>query len=112
MDTNITFNYVQKIDSLKGINLKYYPKEDFIIADLDTFKKIENIYETKNLSYEMYQAKRNKNGNKTLVFNKNNGLFASLGFEYDCLFLEDSTITFNVKEFTFKDLYVSLNNIE
>ena len=111
-DTNIHFDYVQKNDSLKNINLKYYPKEEIITADLDTFKKINNSYKTKNIDFEMYQGKKTKNGNKTFVFNEDYGLFATLGFESDCLFLKDSMISFNVKEFTFKDLYVSLNNIE
>lgn len=111
-DTKIHFDYQQKNDSLKDINLKYYPKEDFIIVDLDTFKKIKNNYKTKNLKFNMYQVKKDKNENKTFVFNEDYGLFASLGFGVDCLFLKDSTISFNVKEFTFKDLFVSLNTIE
>ena len=111
-DTNIHFDYAQKIDSLKDINLKYNPKEAVIIVDVDTFKKIENIYKTKNVDFNMYQGKKDKNGHKTFVFNEDYGLFATLGFESDCLFLKDSMISFSVKEFTFKDLYVSLNNIE
>lgn len=107
--TNIHFDYVQKNDSLKDINLKYHPKEDIITTDLDTFKKIKKNYKTKNIDFVMYQ---NKKVNKTFVFNRDYGPLATLGFESDCLFLKDSTISFNVKEFTFKDLYVSLNNIE
>ena len=110
--TNIHFAYAQKNDSLKDFILKYYPKEEIIIADLDTFKKIKNSYKTKNIDFKMYQNKKAKNGNKTFVFNEDYGLFATLGFESDCLFLKDSIISFNVKEFTFKDLFVSLNNTE
>lgn len=102
------FEYVQKNDSLKNINLKYAVLEDFIIVGVDTFNKIQNTYKLKTLIYKMYQFKKDKNNIKTFVFDEDYGLLASLGIDADRAFLEDS-ISPNTKEFLFKELYISLN---
>lgn len=108
-DTIITFKYIQKSDSLKNITLRHHLKKDVIIVDLDTFNKIPNIYKSKSLVYKMYQLKKDKKRYKTLVFNENYGLIASLGSGTDRIFLEDS-ITPIVKEFIFKDLFINVNS--
>jgi hypothetical protein len=104
----VNFEYLQKEDSLKNINLKYDVQEDFITVSSDTFYKIQNNYKLKDLPYKMYQLKKDKNNMKTFVFNPDFGLLASLGIGADCVFLQDS-IAANAKEFIFKELYINLN---
>jgi hypothetical protein len=107
-DNVVNFEYLQKNDSLKNINLKYDVQKDFIAIALDTFNKIQNTYKLKTVTYEMYQLKKDKNNIRTLVFNADYGLLASLGIDADRAFLEDS-ISANTKEFLFKELYINLN---
>jgi hypothetical protein len=109
-DAIVNFEYLHKSDSLKNIRLKHHRKEDIIIVTLDTFNKITNRYKSSNLMFEMYQNKEVENLNKTFVFHEDYGLLASLGFGVDRVFLTDS-ISPNVKEFIFKDLFINLNKI-
>lgn len=106
----VNFEYPHKSDSLKNIRLKYHLKEDIIIVALDTFNRITNSYKLRSLTFKMYQNKEVKNLNKTFVFHEDYGLLASLGFGVDRVFLTDS-ISPNVKEFIFKDLFINLNKI-
>ena len=60
------------------------------------------------MEFNMYQNNRNKVEVRTYVFNKDFGLFASLGFKSHKLYLKDSVNSLE-KENIFKGLFIELN---
>lgn len=106
----ISFNYLQKKDTIKNIDLKYMKEKDIIITNLDTFITTKKHYKSKTLSYTIYKHKLHKSHNRFLVFNKNYGLFANLASGANFLFLRD-TISSYTKGVIFKELFLQVHKI-
>ena len=104
---NFAYSY-RKSDSLINLDFKYLKEKDILVMGLDTLNKIESVFKPKNMEFNMYQSNRNKDEVRTYVFNKEFGLFASLGFKSHQLFLKDSVNSLE-KENIFKGLFIELN---
>ena len=94
---------------MKNINLQHHLKKDILITATDTFYPTKTYYKSKNYDFKLYQNKQIEN-NTTLVFNTDYGLFATLVYEANFLFLKDS-ITETDKEIIYKQLFLNLNTI-
>ena len=105
-----SFDYSQTKDSINNLSLRYKPKKELLIYDLDTFFSIKNAFNSKSHEFKMYQTKEIKSHKKTLVFNTDYGLFATLAFGADFLFLKDS-ISKNDSNIIFKGIILELNKI-
>ena len=109
-DNLVNYTYIHSKDSIKNIFLKYDSNKNVLISDLDTFFISNKSFKTKNVIFGMYQKKEIKSHNTTLVFNKDYGLFATLGYGANFLFLKDS-ISASQKEIIYKQLFLNLNKI-
>jgi hypothetical protein len=105
-----SFDYSQPKDTIKNLSLKYNPKKEVLIYDLDTFFSIKNTFNSKSYEFKMYQTKEIKSHKKTLVFNTDYGLFATLAYGADFLFLKDS-ISKSDSNIIFKGIILELNKI-
>ena len=110
LDSSKEFDYVNATDSIKNIKIIYNLEKDFLLSEIDTFYVIKNIYNSKNLVFKMYQSKEIKSHNRTLVFNKDYGLLASLAIGADFIFLKDSIANIESTE-VFKEIFLDLNKI-
>jgi len=106
----IEYNYTQDKDAIKNIFLKYDSNKNVLISDLDTFLMTNKSFKTKKVNFGMYQSKIIKSHNTTFVFNKDYGLFATLGYGANFLFLKDSTSAIQ-REIIYKQLFLNLNEI-
>jgi len=109
-DGLIEYSYTNDKDAIKNIFLKYDKNKNVLITDLDTFLVTNKSFKTKKVNFEMYQSKEIKSHNTTFVFNEDYGLFATLGYGANFLFLKDSTSA-NQKEIIYKQLFLNLNKI-
>lgn len=106
----IEYNYTNDKDSIKNIFLKYDSNKNVLISDLDTFLITNKIFKTKKVNFGMYQSREIKSHNTTFVFNEDYGLFATLGYGANFLFLKDSTSAIQ-REIIYKQLFLNLNEI-
>jgi hypothetical protein len=104
------FKYQYSQDSIKSIDLKYNLDRDFLITGIDTFLVQKNTYNSKSLAFKMYQTKEVTSHNRTLVFNENYGLLASLAVGADFIFLKDSLANKD-KNVIFKEIFLNLNKV-
>ncbi|PQJ82112.1 hypothetical protein [Polaribacter glomeratus] len=104
------FKYQDSQDAIKSIDLKYNLNRDFLITDMDTFLVQENTYKSKSLEFKMYQTKKVTSHNRTLVFNENYGLLASLAVGADFIFLKDSLANKD-RNIIFKEIFLNLNKV-
>jgi len=104
------FKYELLQDSLKNTDFKYNLERDYLIFDIDTFIVQENTYKSKSFEFKMYQTKEVTSQNRTLVFNENYGLLASLAIGADFIFLKDS-IANKDKNVIFKEIFLNLNKV-
>ena len=107
-NSSIQFKYSTKADAATKINIKYLKEKQLLILGLDTLISIKSTFKPRNTEFKMYQTKQKSNPITTYVFNKDYGLFASLGFKSHQLFLKDS-ITALEKETIFKGIFIELN---
>tara|TARA_B110000091_G_scaffold180226_1_gene196938 strand:- start:1488 stop:1967 length:480 start_codon:yes stop_codon:yes gene_type:complete len=105
-----SFDYSQTKDSINNLSLRYNPKKEVLIYDLDTFFSIKNAFNSKSYEFKMYQTKEIKSHKRTLVFNTDYGLFATLAYGADFLFLKDS-ISKSDSNIIFKGIILELNKI-
>lgn len=106
----IEYNYTNDKDAIKNLFLKYDSNKNVLISDLDTFLITNKIFKTKKVNFGMYQSKIIKSHNTTFVFNEDYGLFATLGYGANFLFLKDSTSAIQ-REIIYKQLFLNLNEI-
>jgi hypothetical protein len=106
----IEYNYTNDKDSIKNIFLKYDSNKNVLISDLDTFLITNKIFKTKKVNFGMYQSREIKSHYRTFVFNEDYGLFATLGYGANFLFLKDSTSAIQ-REIIYKQLFLNLNEI-
>ena len=105
-----SFDYSHPKDTIKNLSLKYDLKKEVLIYDLDTFFSIKNTFNSKSYAFKMYQTKEIKSHKSTLVFNTDYGLFATLAYGADFLFLKDS-ISKSDSNIIFKGIILELNKI-
>ena len=106
----IQFMYSTKADAASKIDIKYLKEQQWLVLGLDTLYPIKSTFKPRNTEFKMYQTKQKRSHIKTYVFNKDYGLFASLGFKSHQLFLKDS-VTELEKETIFKGLFIELNKL-
>ena len=105
--TIINFEYLNLKDSTNKLDFKYVIKKELLKSNFETFFPTNKTYNSKSLKFDMFRTKESK---KTLFFNKNYGLLASLGLGENFILLKDS-ISLNTKELIFKELFLELNKI-
>lgn len=106
----IQYVYQPEIDSLQKLDFKYLKSTGILVLGSDTLVRIKSSFKPRNTEFKMFQSHQNKKHTRTYVFNKEYGLFASLGFTSHQLFLQDS-VTLLEKESIFKGLFIELNKI-
>ena len=106
----IEYNYTSDKDAIKNIFLKYDQNKNVLITELDTFLITNKSFKTKKVNFGLYQTKEIKSHHTTFVFNEDYGLFATLGYGANFLFLKDSTSA-NQREIIYKQLFLNLNKI-
>ena len=105
-----SFDYIHPKDTIKNLSLKYDLKKEVLMYDLDTFFSMKNTFNSKSYSFKMYQTKEIKSHKRTVVFNTDYGLFATLAYGADFLFLKDS-ISKSDSNIIFKGIILELNKI-
>ena len=106
----INFKYVSSENSNLSLEFKYDLDKDYLLMASDTLYSIKSVYKPKDVEFKMYQIRQKRSHIRTLVFNEEYGLLASLSFKSHKLFLKDS-ISFLEKETIFKELFLQLNKI-
>lgn len=107
----IDYTYLHENDSNKNLALTLDSEKDVIIFNSVAYHPIKNTYKTKEYQFKMYQNKDAQSHKLTLVFHKEYGLLASLVYDADFLFLNDS-LSKEDRKIIFKELFLALNTIE
>jgi hypothetical protein len=126
LETNITEKYVlntKKNDSifyfqyrnLKDISslydLNYIFGKKQLKLQSKTFLATEENYNSESFKFKIFEIKDSNTVLRTIVFNENYGLLASIGFGENFIFSKDS-ISPKIKELTFKKIFRSINNLK
>ena len=106
----ISFDYLNKNDSIDRLHFNYNKISDFLISNKDTFYSTKKEYNSKEIKFKFYHRKIVKSHNRSLIFNEKYGLLSNLGFGADYLFTKDS-ISKIEKEIIFRKLFLQLNEI-
>ena len=109
-DAALHYEYRSLNDSLLLYNLSYIIDKEQLQLKAKTFLDAKENYNSGSFKFKIFQIKRSNTDIRTLVFNKNYGLLASLGFGENFIFSKDS-LTPKIKELTFKKIFRSINNL-
>lgn len=109
-DATFQYEYWSLTDSLPLYDLNYVSDKEQLLLKGKTFLDANEAYNSGSFQFKIFQIKRSNTAIRTLVFNKNYGLLASLGFGANFIFSKDS-LTPKIKELTFKKIFRSINNI-
>jgi hypothetical protein len=109
-DAIFQYEYRGLNDSLLEYDLNYIAGKEQLKLKTKTFLDVKENYNSGSFTFKIFQIKRSNTDIRTLVFNKNYGLLASLKFGENFIFSKDS-IAPKIKELTFKKIFRSINNI-
>jgi hypothetical protein len=109
-DSIFYYEYRNLNDSLPLYDFDYIlDKEQLQLKD-KTFLSAKENYNSGSFKFKIFQIKGSNTGIRTLVFNENYGLLASVEFGENFIFSKDS-LTPKIKELTFKKIFRSINNL-
>jgi hypothetical protein len=109
-DSIFQYEYRNLNDTLPLYNFDYMlDKEQLQLKD-KTFLAAKENYNSGSFKFKIFQIKDSNTGIRTLVFNENYGLLASVEFGENFIFSRDS-LTPKIKELTFKKIFRSINNL-
>lgn len=109
-DSIFHFEYRNLNDTLPLFDFKYILDKEQLILKSKTFLSTEENYNSESFKFKIFQINESNAGIRTLVFNENYGLLASIEFGENFIFSKDS-ITPKIKELTFKKIFRSINNL-
>tara|TARA_B110000240_G_scaffold186926_1_gene224090 strand:+ start:723 stop:1202 length:480 start_codon:yes stop_codon:yes gene_type:complete len=110
-DSIFYFQYRNLNDTGSLYDLNYIVGKEQLKLQSKTFLATEENYNSERFKYNIFEIKDSNNVLRTLVFNENYGLLASIGFGENFIFSKDS-ITPKIKELTFKKIFRSINNLK
>ncbi|MFQ3297189.1 MAG: hypothetical protein ACI9JT_001275 [Polaribacter sp.] len=110
-DSILYFEYRNLNNRLALYNLNYIVEKAQVKLKSKTFLGAEENYNFDGFKFKIFQIKEPITGIRTLVFNENYGLLASVRYGENFIFLKDS-ITPKIKELTFKKIFRSINNLK
>jgi hypothetical protein len=109
-DSIFYYEYRNLNDTLPLYDFDYIlDKEQLQLKD-KTFLYAKENYNSGSYKFKIFQIKGSNTGMRTLVFNQNYGLLASVEFGANFIFSKDS-LTPKIKELTFKKIFRSINNL-
>jgi hypothetical protein len=109
-DSVVHFEYRNLNDTISLFDFNYIPDKEQLIIKSKTFFYTNENYNSDSFKFKIFQIKEPNTGIRTLVFNENYGLLASVAFGENFIFSKDS-ITPKIKELTFKKIFRSINNL-
>jgi hypothetical protein len=109
-DAIFHFEYRNLKDSIALFDLNYIEGKEQLILKSETFLSTDENYNSYSFAFKIFQIKESNSSIRTLVFNENYGLLASLGFGENFLFSRDS-IAPKIKELTFKKIFRRINSL-
>jgi hypothetical protein len=110
-DSIFYFQYRNLNDTGSLYDLNYIVGKEQLKLQSKTFLATEENYNSESFKYNIFEIKDSNIVLRTLVFNENYGLLASIGFGENFIFSKDS-ITPKIKELTFKKIFRSINNLK
>ena len=110
-DSIFYFQYRNLNDTGSLYDLNYIVGKEQLKLQSKTFLATEENYNSERFKYNIFEIKDSNIVLRTLVFNENYGLLASIGFGENFIFSKDS-ITPKIKELTFKKIFRSINNLK
>ena len=109
-DSLVHFEYRNLNDTIPLFDMNYILDKEQLIMKSKTFFYTNENYNLDSFKFKIFQIKESNTSIKTLVFNQNYGLLASVEFGENFIFSKDS-ITPKIKELTFKKIFRSINNL-
>lgn len=109
-DSLVYFEYRNLNDTIPLFNFNYFSEKEQLVIKSKTFLYTKENYNLDSFKFKIFQIKEPNTGIRTLVFNENYGLLASVEFGENFIFSKDS-ITPKIKELTFKKIFRSINNL-
>jgi hypothetical protein len=109
-DSIVHFEYRNLNDTIPLFDFNYIPDKEQLIIKSKTLLYTNENYNLDSFKFKIFQIKESDMGIRTLVFNENYGLLASIAFGENFIFSKDS-ITPKIKELTFKKIFRSINNL-
>jgi hypothetical protein len=109
-DSIVHFEYRNLNDTIPLFDFNYIPDKEQLIIKSKTLRYTNENYNLDSFKFKIFQIKESDMGIRTLVFNENYGLLASIAFGENFIFSKDS-ITPKIKELTFKKIFRSINNL-
>jgi hypothetical protein len=109
-DSIVHFEYRNLNDTIPLFDFNYIPDKEQLIIKSKTLLYTNENYNLDSFKFKIFQIKESDMGIRTLVFNENYGLLASVAFGENFIFSKDS-ITPKIKELTFKKIFRSINNL-
>jgi len=110
-DSIFYFQYRNLKDTLSLFDLDYIVGKEQLKLQSKMFLATEENYNSEGFKFNIFEIKESNTVLRTLVFNENYGLLASIGFGENFIFSKDS-ITPKIKELTFKKIFRSINNLK
>ena len=110
-DAILYFQYRNLKDTGSLYDLNYIVGKAQLKLQSKTFLATEENYNSENFKFNIFQIKASNTVLRTLVFNENYGLLASIGFGENFIFSKEA-ITPKIKELTFKKIFRSINNLK
>jgi hypothetical protein len=110
-DSIFYFQYRNLKDTGSLYDLNYIVGKEQLKLQSKTFLATEENYNSESFKFNIFEIKDSNTVLRTLVFNENYGLLASIGFGENFIFSKDS-ITPKIKELTFKKIFRSINNLK
>jgi hypothetical protein len=110
-DSILYFQYRNLKDTRSLYDLNYIVSKEQLKLQSKTFLVTQENYNSESFKFNIFEIKDSSTVLRTLVFNENYGLLASIGFGENFIFSKDS-ITPKTKELTFKKIFRSINNLK
>jgi hypothetical protein len=110
-DSILYFQYRNLKDTRSLYDLNYIVGKEQLKFQTKTFLATEENYNSESFKFNIFEIKDSNTVLRTLVFNENYGLLASIGFGENFIFSKDS-LTPRIKELTFKKIFRSINNLK
>jgi hypothetical protein len=109
-DSLMLYEYTTAKDSVLPNTYSYLADKEMLKFKSRTFVSTGMKYRFDNYVFIIYQEKTVQDTAVTLVFNKDYGLFASLGFGENFIFTKEEMLP-KIEEYNFKRLFRSLNSV-
>jgi hypothetical protein len=109
-DSIVHFEYRNLNDTIPLFDFNYIPDKEQLIMKSKMLLYTNENYSLDSFKFKIFQIKEPNTGIRTVVFNENYGLLASVAFGENFIFSKDS-IAPKTKELTFKKIFRSINNL-